>query len=152
MIIVKWWIKYADVIKVKIKIKIIPRHMMLELPHGIKNEKRLFVCVCVCVCVCVEIEKSLKRSFCDCVLQLQLYLVAWWELERRGNRSRGDWEVHRSEQTIWCPSQVHSHSMVMLFFNLGCVWFNKNAFLSVKSFQGKLFSRKGKCIQAVWLP
>ena len=34
---------------------------------------------------------------------------------------------------------------------VGCVWFNGNAFLGVKSFQGKLFSRKGKCIQAVGL-
>ena len=40
----------------------------------------------------------------------------------------------------------------MEFEQLGCVWFNGNAFLSVKSFQGKFFSHKGKCIQAVWLP
>ena len=36
-----------------------------------------------------------------------------------------------------------------LFFEvLGCVWLNENAFPSVKSFQGKLFSHKGKYI---WL-
>ena len=38
------------------------------------------------------------------------------------------------------------------FYIFGCVWFNGNAFLSIKSFQGKLFSRKWKCIQAIWLP
>ena len=49
------------------------------------------------------------------------------------------------------PKPTHAMYSLLSMNLLSCVWFNGNCFSGVKSFQGKLFSRKGKCIQAVWL-
>ena len=49
------------------------------------------------------------------------------------------------------PKATHAMYSLLSMNLLSCVWFNGNCFSGVKSFQGKLFSRKRKCIQAVWL-
>ena len=49
------------------------------------------------------------------------------------------------------PKPTHAMYSLLSMNLLSCVWFNGNCFSGVKSFQGKLFSRKGKCIQVVWL-